>query len=450
MLVAFSFLSSFAIAADSLPVLNNEELSSETLETGQTLEDFFTAALLYSPQLQIAEESLNIGTSRKQAANGRLLPQLRANASISDNRRTIVNSGQLQEFDGERYSVQLSQVLFNWQTYSAKKAATLVENQLEAQYYGELSILLTTVAEKYFDVLQASDALRSISSELEAVQNQLQQIESLYNRQLSQITDLYQAQASLAAVEAEQLVLQSELALKKEALRSVSGIEAGDLFSLSNDADIPPLQNSINFWVNQAKNNNHQIIAQEFAVQAADKYVDESRGAYMPQVNLIIQRQDSDVGFDNIAVPRTDNTYIGLDVSIPIYAGGSNRAAVREATSRRRIAESELRQIELDAGERVRTAYLQVQSAETLIAAAQKLVDSTTLSSAAMQQGFELGVVTSVDVLNALRDQYSAQRDYQKARYDHVKFLLMLKRETGMLTADDMLEVGTWLEAPED
>jgi len=28
--------------------------------------------------------------------------------------------------------------------------------------------------------------------------------------------------------------------------------------------------------------------------------------------------------------------------------------------------------------------------------------------------------------------------------------LLMLKRETGMLTADDMLEVGSWLEAPKD
>jgi outer membrane protein len=89
-----------------------------------------------------------------------------------------------------------------------------------------------------------------------------------------------------------------------------------------------------------------------------------------------------------------------------------------------------------------------VQAAETLIEAAQKLVDSTALASTAMQRGFELGAVTSVDVLNALRDQYRAERDLQQARYDHIKFLLMLKRETGLLTADDMLEVGSWLEAP--
>ncbi|GJM12047.1 MAG: channel protein TolC [Pseudohongiella sp.] len=439
---------STAFAADELPSFNSARADSSESAVGQTLEEFFTAALEYSPKIQIAEESMKIGTSRKQAANGRLLPQVRANASISDNRRTIVSNNQLQEFDGERYSIQLTQVLFNWQAYSARSAAYLVENQLETQYYGELSVLLTEVAEKYFDVLQASDALDSINAELDAVNTQLQQIESLYNRQLAQITDFYQAQASVAAVEAEQLTLQSDLALKQEALRSISGIGAGELFSLSESAIIPPLENSINYWVSQARENNHQIVAQEFAVQAAEKYVDESRGAYMPQVNFVIQRQDADVGFDNIAVPRTDNTYIGIDVSIPLYAGGSNRAAVREATSRRRIAESELRQIELEAGERVRSAYLQVQSAQTLIAAAQKLVESTTLTSTAMQRGFELGSVTSVDVLNALRDQFRAQRDLQKARYDHVKFLLMLKREAGILTAEDMLEVSSWLEPP--
>jgi outer membrane protein len=437
-------------AAEHLPELNNASGSTENMTVANTLEDFFTAAMNFSPKLKIAEETLNIGSSRRQAASGRLLPQFNANASLSDNRRFRHDIRTLDEFDGERYSVQLTQVLFNWQAYSARSAAYLTEDQYEAEYYSELSNLLTEVAEKYFDVLQANDALNSIAAELEAVQRQHDQIQSLYDRQLSQITDLYQAQASVAAVEAEQLILQSQFALKKEALRSVSGVSAGDLFSLSDSVDIPPLENSINYWVNQAEKNNHQIVAQEFAVKAAKKRVDEKRGAYMPQVTFIAQKQDSDVGFDNISTPRTENTYVGLDISIPLYAGGSNRAAIREATSQRRIAESELQQTQLDAGEKVRTAYLQARSAETLIEAAEKLVESTTLASTAMQRGFELGTVTSVDVLNAVRDQYSAERDLQETRYNHIKFLLMLKREAGMLTADDMIEVGSWLEAPKN
>ena len=411
---------------------------------GSTLEDFFSAAIEYSPQLKIAEERLNIGSARTSAAKGQLLPQLRANASRSDNRRNAL--GQEQTFDGERYSITLTQVLFNWQAFSARNEASLLEDQFEAEYFGELAFLLTDVAEKYFDVLLASDALNSIASEFDAVSNQLDQIQSMYDRQLAQITDLYQAQASLAAVEAQQLQLQTELAMRREALRSASGVESGDLYRLSDEANIPPLENSINYWVQQAEENNHQIRAREYAVEAADKRIDQRRGAYMPQVNFIVQRQDSDVGFDNRPQDRTDNTYIGLDVTIPLYAGGSNRAGVREATSQRRIAESELRQVQLQANERVRSAYLQVQSAATMIEAARKLLESTELTSTAMQRGFELGAVTNVDVLNALRDQFRAERDLQRTRYDHVKFLLLLKREAGQLSADDMLEVGGWLE----
>jgi outer membrane protein len=412
--------------------------------TGTTLEDFFSAAIEYSPQLKIAEERLNIGSARTSAAKGQLLPQLRANASRSDNRRNAL--GAVDTFDGERYSITLTQVLFNWQAFSARNEASLLEDQFEAEYFGELAFLLTDVAEKYFDVLLASDALNSIASEFDAVSNQLDQIQSMYDRQLAQITDLYQAQASLAAVEAQQLQLQTELAMRREALRSASGVESGDLYRLSDEANIPPLENSINYWVQQAEENNHQIRAREYAVEAADKRIDQRRGAYMPQVNFVVQRQDSDVGFDNRPQDRTDNTYIGLDVTIPLYAGGSNRAGVREATSQRRIAESELRQVQLQANERVRSAYLQVQSAATMIEAARKLLESTELTSTAMQRGFELGAVTNVDVLNALRDQFRAERDLQRTRYDHVKFLLLLKREAGQLSADDMLEVGGWLE----
>lgn len=430
---ALFFVASVSTAQDSI------------VETGSTLEDFFTAAISFSPRLQIAEEGLNIGSARRRAANGRLLPQVTGRATLSDNKSQA--QGDLQNrFDGERFSVQLTQVLFNWQAFAARSQAYLIEDQLEAEYYGELAILLSEVAERYFDVLQAEDALDSIASELEAVSNQLDQIQSLYERQLTQITDLYQVQASLAAVEAEQLQLQTQVALSREALFSVSGLTAAELSGLRENVEIPPLENSISFWVNQANKNNHQIRAQELAVRAADKQIDERRGAYMPQVNFIVQRQESNLGFNDVFINRTDTTYLGLDFTIPIYAGGSNRAGVREAASQHRIAESRLRQAQLEASENVRSAYLRVQGSKTLIEAAQKLVESATLSSMAMQRGFELGTVTSVDVLNALRDQFRSDRDLQQVRYEHVKYILLLKRETGLLTADDMLEVESWLE----
>ena len=432
----FGLCSAYSLAAE-----NSRSLP------GSTLEDFFTAAINFSPRIRIAEESLNISSARRRAANGQLLPQVNANANLSDNRRNQINL--TQTFDGERYSLSLTQALFNWQAFSARKQAYLVEDQAEEQYYYELAFLLTEVAEKYFNVLQAEDALESIASEIEAISTQLAQIQSLFDRQLARITDLYTGRAALAAVQAEELRLEAELALNQEALRSVSGLNVGPLFRLDELAEIPPVENSVQFYVQQAEEQNQQIQAREYALQAAQEHISERKGAYMPRITFIAQRQDSDVGFDNLPMIRSDNTYIGLDVSIPIYAGGSNRAAISEAISRRSIAESELRSVRLETGELVRSAYLQVQSSRVLTEAAVILVESTALSSEAMQQGFDLGTVTSIDVLNALRDQYRAERDLQRTRYEHINYLLLLKRETGTLEAEDMLEVGSWLVPPD-
>ena len=425
-------------------LLSTKAFSNSVLLPGSSLEDFFTSAINYSTELRISEESLKIGSARKRAASGQLLPQINAGASISDNR--INQMDQFRQFDGERFYLSLTQVLFNWQAFSERKRASFVEDQLEEEYYYQLAAILTEVAERYLNVLQSSDALDSIESEINALTNQLEQIQSLFDRQLAQVTDVYQGQASLAAAQAEQLRLEAEQALAREYLRSVSGLEVGPLYRLSDGSSAPELEYTQQYYVDQAQEKNHLILASKSAVRAAQERVSGQRGAYAPTVSFIAQRQDSDVGFDNLPIARTDNTYVGLNLSIPIYRGGTNRAAVSEALSMQNIAEYELRASELEARQRVRSAYLQLEASRTQIEAARILVESTALASEAMQQGFSLGTVTSVDVLNALKDQFRAERDLQRTRYDQIKFFLILKRETGALAAEDMIEVGEWLE----
>ncbi len=422
--------------------------------TGETLEDFFSAALDYSARLRIAEESLNVMSARKRMAAGNLLPQLNAAGSITENRRTsidpIFRREALRVFDGERSHLQLSQMLFNWQAFSARRQAGLAEDQVEAEYYYELAFLLTDVAERYFNVLQAQDGLESVAAELEAVSNQLAQVESMYELELAQITDLYQAQANLASVEAQQLQLESDLAIAQEALRAISGLEPGMLHTLRENVEVPDIEGDITHWVGLALANNQQIRASQFAERVANERISERMGAFFPQVSLIALRQNANVGFDNAPVDQTDITYLGLDITIPIYSGGTRTAQVREARSQHRIAEHDLRRVELEAREIVRSSYLQAAAGDTLIEAAESLVESTELSATAMQEGLALGTVTTVDLFIALRDRFRAQRDLQRARYDQIKAMLVLQREAGTLEAEDLLEVGTWLERPRE
>ncbi|OUU02577.1 MAG: hypothetical protein CBB92_02775, partial [Flammeovirgaceae bacterium TMED32] len=341
-------------------LVSSLNLSGESkLLPGATLDDFFNAAIDFSPELQIASENLNISSARKKAANGQLLPQLSAGANLSDNNLKQFNRNQ--DFTGERYFLSLSQTLFNWQQFAARKQARLLEDQSEEEYYYQLSLLLTDVADRYFGVLQARDSLESIASEIEALSNQLDQVQSLFDRQLAQVTDLYQVQASLASVEAEELRLEAELALSRESLSAISGLEVGPLLQLREEAEISPLEFNQAYYVEQAQERNNRVLAGEYAVKAANEGVSERRGAYLPQVSFIAQRQDSNVGFENLLINRTDNTFVGVNVVIPIYAGGRNKAGVSEAISRKSIAEYELRATQLRARELVRTAFLQVQ-----------------------------------------------------------------------------------------
>ena len=421
-----------------------EPTNAAVVANGSTLEEFFTAALDYSPELNIARERWNVLSARKDQTNAQLLPQISASANVYDNTRTASGAPET-TFTGERYSLQMSQVLFNWSAFAARGQAYLLEDQSEAEYYAQLAKLLTDVADRYLGVLQAEDGLNSINAEKEAMANQVARIQRMFDLQLARVTDLYDGQARLAGIEAERVAIESRLALSREALRGITGLEAGALARLPAEITVPPLDGSMDEWLERSRNNNRQIEARALGLQAAQKQVSRQRGAHLPRVSLVVQRQQTNIGFDNAQQPRADSNYIGIDFSVPLYAGGAVRAGVREAQSQRNIAESELRQAELEIVQQTRTAFLQVKAGEARIEAGRVLAESTDTSYTAMQRGFDLGTVTSVDVLNALRDRFGAERELQTARYDHIRYTLALRRDAGVLTSEDIRAVSNLL-----
>lgn len=413
---------------------------------GTTLEDFFVAAMDYSPALKIAEERMSIGDSRRRAATGQLLPQVSATANLSDNRQRQVEG--LSTYRGERYALQMRQVLFNWAAFKERSAAQLEEDQFEAEYFEQLATLLTDIATKYFAVLQAQDALRFNQAELEAVSLQDEQVQSMYDRQMIQVTDLYEVRARLAEVRAEEELLSSELILAQETLRSATGLAVGPLDQLADVPELPAIEGQVDSWVAQARLNNHLVRAQELAVDIADQRLSQQRSVYMPTVSLVAQQQRSDLGYDNRASPRTDTGYVAIDVTVPLFAGGANRASVREASSHRSIASNELRQTQLDVSEQTRLTYLTLMSLERRIRAAEQVLESRQLSATAQQRGFELGTVTAVDVLQSTRDAFMAARDLQVYRYQYLNTSLALRHYAGTLTADDLLSISETLVSP--
>jgi outer membrane protein len=80
----------------------------------------------------------------------------------------------------------------------------------------------------------------------------------------------------------------------------------------------------------------------------------------------------------------------------------------------------------------------QVRALEQALASTQSQLDSTIL-------GRDVGVRTSVDVLNAQQAVFQTRRDLQQARYNFLLSNLRLKAATGTITESDIEEVNRTL-----
>ena len=66
----------------------------------------------------------------------------------------------------------------------------------------------------------------------------------------------------------------------------------------------------------------------------------------------------------------------------------------------------------------------------------------------ATEAGFEVGTRTTVDVLDARRRLFEAQRDYARSRYDYLINLVRLKSAAGVLAPADLESINSFLTTP--
>ncbi len=132
---------------------------------------------------------------------------------------------------------------------------------------------------------------------------------------------------------------------------------------------------------------------------------------------------------------------IGLQLSVPIYSGGLTQSRVREALANRDRAEQDLDNTKRTVAQAVRTNFLnvtsgiaQVRALEQALASTQSQLDSTIL-------GRDVGVRTSVDVLNAQQAVFQTRRDPARQALQLPRVSnLRLKAAAGVLTEDADLE----------
>jgi len=348
------------------------------------------------------------------------------------------------------YSVSLTQPLFNWQNIMVYREAGFKVAQAEAVFAQVAQDLIVRVAQAYFDVLSSQDSLAFIQAQKTAISEQLAQAKRNFEVGTATITDTHEAQARFDLSASQEIAAQSDLEIKKSALQQIIGKFPERLTPLKPSIELSaPKPSAMEQWVAGAEDQNFAVRIQQAGLEIATREIERSRAGHYPSLNMVgsygsNSASISTVGTVSLGTDSTSRT-LGLQLAIPLYAGGGVNALVRQAIANQDKARQDLETARRSAAQAVRQAYLGVTNGMAQVGALEQALISSQSALDSNKLGYEVGVRINIDVLNAQQQLFSTKRDLSKARYDTLVNGLRLKAAAGTLTEEDLEPVNRLL-----
>jgi len=406
------------------------------------LADAYRQAQANDPQLAGARANLDAVRERIAQARSQLLPMLGAQAQVS-RQQAETNLSPSSEFTSRLYGVNLTMPLFRPQNLTQWDQAKLQADIAEAQVSQAGQDLMIRVSQAYFDVLAAGDSLATIRAQRRAITEQLAAAKRNFEVGTATITDQQEAQARFDLNVAQELAADNDLAVKRAALSLLTGQPLSPLKALDKGVTLgPPEPAREDAWTTSSRESNLAVVQSTLAAEIGRREIDRARQGHYPTLDLVgsVGRQyNPSFAFQGVTV---DAKSIGLQLNVPIYAGGGIEAKVREAIAMRNKALSDVENYRRQAEQGTRTAFLGVQSGLGQVRALEAAERSSQLALESNQLGYQVGVRINIDVLNAQQQLFSTRRDLARARYDVLVNGLRLRQAAGTLVEDDLRQVN--------
>ena len=354
------------------------------------------------------------------------------------------------EYNTNGYTVQLTQPLFRWQNWVQYRQGELQTALAEAQFGQAGQDLILRVAEAYFNVLNAQDALDAVTQLRTAAAEQLEIAKVSFEVGTVTITDVHEAQSRFDLAVAQEIAAQNELVVRRQTLVQIVGEDPGELARLRPGVELlRPEPANIGEWVSAAEQGSYGVQAQQLLREIAEREVQRSRAGHYPTLDVVATHGRSNSGFTQGVQggTRTDSSTIGLQLNVPLFAGGGISSREREAAALKIKADADLDGARRDAALAARQAYLGVTSGLAQVGALEAAQVSSTSALEANRLGYEVGVRINIDVLNAQSQLADTLQQLSRARYDTLIAQLRLKAAAGALDDEDVQQLNALLAA---
>ena len=424
--------------------------------TAENLLDIYNEALENDPTFKAAEYSYLADKEIVVQGRAALLPSITLSGSTNWNEYYQDDVLQ-QEYNSFSKSARVSQPLFRLDTWFNFKRSKSLTNAAEAEFAYEQQNLILRTAELYFGVLRAIDNLNAAISEEKAIKKQLDQAQQRYEVGLSAITGVQEAQLAYDLSKAARINNEGNLFSAREALNALIGREIFSLDELGENLQISsPFPNSKEDWVKLALKNNYQLKASYLRKDAAKSNARSAASNHLPKIDIVGSGSDSETnqfnyeGFSingqGIPVPAvTGRRNYAIQLSVPIFQGGAVSSRRKQAYSQYNQADENTLFTERRIIQEVRSQFSNVNTLVANVNAQKQAVISATSALEATQVGYKVGTRNVVDLLQAEKNLYSAEKNLANAKYDYILANLRLALAAGTIDPGDILEINNLL-----
>ena len=336
------------------------------------------------------------------------------------------------------YGLDLSyrQTLFdNFKTESQiEQARAFSELSTYALRNAEQNVLLS-VATAYMAVIRDTQLVQLREGNVAFFQAQVDSAEQRLRLGEGTRIDVSQAQSRLAQSVASYRSAIASLQTSQASYQRWVGHKPQNLSQNFNFNGLLPT--SIDAAVGAAEERHPAILSARAAIRAAMAGADAAKAAFGPTLNLIGSLCGIGCFGGNPDQPGMTGS-VGLQVSIPLYAGGALGASMRKANIEQIQSEVDALSARDQVRESVISAWSTLQNANAQIESAQSAVASGQLVVEGLIQERDVGQRTTLDVLNAQAELTTAREGLIGATSSRVIASFALLAAAGRLNPVDL------------
>ena len=416
----FGALRTALLAAASLAALGVSAGRAETI--GGAL----VKAYLTNPDINTQRAAVRVSDENIPKANAGYLPTVEATGNIGIERaQTSVTgpnggvAGSADVFAQPRgYGVSANETVFNGNRTlnSIRQAESQVFGAREQLRNTEQNTLLSALT-AYMDVLEDTAILGLDRNNVDVLKEQLRETRDRFTVGEVTRTDVAQAEASLASAQAIALSAEATLQAAVARYRQFVGDQPTSL------APVKPITRPLPKTLPQAisiSQIEHPAIGGSLhGVDAAELQVKIAEGALYPSVGLSAAISNQ---YDVNGIPGfhlLSGQILG-QITIPIYQGGAEYAATRQAKESLSQQEIQTDSIRNQVRQAVVAAWGLNEAAVGVVRAARAAVSANEVALTGVREEAKVGQRTTLDVLNAQQALLQARTTLVQAEHDQV------------------------------